>query len=137
MSMYPPVFEIATQSAAVLAALGSNPTRLWPFAIAPQRGKPGYGVPYAVHQLVYGAPVNTLSCIPRADNFGIQFDVYAKGESPQGGASAARAAAEALRDAFEQSHNPVVAWNGEDWEQATGLYRVSFTVEFWPDREAS
>ena len=59
--MYPPVFEIATQSAAVLAVLGSNPTRLWPFAIAPQKGKPGYGVPYAVHQLIYGAPVNTLS----------------------------------------------------------------------------
>lgn len=137
MSLYPPVFEIAKQSAAVLALLGSNPTRLWPFAIAPQKGRPGYGVPYAVHQLVYGAPVNTLSCIPQADNFGIQFDVYASGESPQGGATIARQVAAALRDAYEASHNPVVAWNGEDWEQATGLYRVSFTVEFWPDREAS
>ena len=131
MSLYPPVFEIAKQSAAVLALLGSNPTRLWPFAIAPQKGSPGYGVPYAVHQLVYGTPVNTLSCIPRADNFGIQIDVYAKT------ATDAREGAAALRDAYEASHNPVVAWNGEDWEQATGLYRVSFTVEFWPDREAS
>lgn len=131
MSMYPPVFEIAKQSAAVLSALGSTPTRLWPFAIAPQPGGQGYGVPYAVHQLVYGAPVNTLGCIPQADNFGIQIDVYAKT------ATSAREAAATLRDAYEASHNPVVAWNGEDWEQATGLYRVSFTVEFWPDREAS
>jgi hypothetical protein len=129
--MYPPVFEIATQSAAVLAELGSNPTRLWPFDRAPQKGQTGYGIPYAVHQLVYGTPVNTLSCIPLADNFGIQFDAYAKT------ATDAREVAAALRDAYEASHNPVVAWNGETWEQATGLYRVSFTVEFWPDREAS
>ena len=126
--MYPPVFEIATQSAAVLAVLGSNPTRLWPFAIAPQKGKPGYGVPYAVHQLIYGAPVNTLSCVPTADNFGIQFDIYAAN------ATDAREPAAALRDAYEASHNPVVTWNGEDWDPATSLYRVSFTVEFWPDR---
>lgn len=128
---YPPVFEIAKQSAAVLAALGSNPTRLWPFAIAPQPGKPGYGVPYAVHQLVYGTPVNTLDCIPDRDNFGIQFDVYSKN------ATDARSAAAALRDAYEASRNPVVAWNGEDREASTGLYRVSFTVEFWPERAMS
>lgn len=129
--MYPPVFEIAKQNAAVLAVLGSNPTRLWPFAIAPQPGKPGYGVPYAVHQLVYGAPVNSLDCIPGMDNFGIQFDVYAAN------ATDARSAAAALRDAYESSHNPVVSWNGEDLEPSTGLYRVGFTVEFWPEREAS
>ena len=129
--MYPPVFEIATQSAAVLAVLGSNPTRLWPFAIAPQKGKLGYGVPYAVHQLIYGAPVLSLSCVPITDNFGIQFDIYAAN------ATDAREAAAALRDAYEASHNPVVTWNGEDWDPATSLYRVSFTVEFWPDRAAS
>lgn len=129
--MYPPVFDIAKQSAAVLAELGSNPTRLWPFAIAPQKGKPGYGVPYAVHQLVSGVPVNSMSCVPDMDNFSIQFDVYAAN------ATDARSAAAALRDAYEASHNPVTSWNGEDWEQVTGLYRVSFNVEFWPEREAS
>lgn len=129
--MYPPVFEIAKQSSAVTLTLGSNPTRLWPFAIVPQPGKPGYGVPYATHQLIYGSPVNALSCMPGMDNFGIQFDVFAAN------ATDARNAAEALRDAYELSQNPVVAWNGEDWEAATGLYRVSFTVEFWPSRVAS
>ena len=129
--MYPPVFEIAKQSSAVLAALGSNPTRLWPFAIAPQKGTANYGVPYAVHQLIYGAPVLSLSCVPSTDNFGIQIDVYAAN------ATDAREVAAALRDAYEASSNPVVAWNGEDWEPATSLYRVSFTVEFWPDRGAT
>lgn len=126
--MYPSVFEIAADSPAVTALLGSNPTRLWPFAIAPQNGDPNYGIPYAVHQLVYGAPVNTLSCIPAADNFGIQFDIYAAT------ATSARQVAAALRDAYEASHNPIVSWNGEEWESATGLYRLGFTVEFWPDR---
>jgi len=129
--MYPPVFEIAKQNAAVLAALGSNPTRLWPFGRAPQPGQPGYGVPYAVHQLVYGTPVNSLGCVPDMDNFGIQLDVYAAN------ATDARSAAAALRDAYEGSQNPVVSWNGEDIDPPTGLYRVSFTVEFWPERESS
>lgn len=131
MSMYPPVFELATDSSAVLAILGSPVTRLWPFAIAPQKGTAGYGVPYAVHQLVYGTPENTLSCTPAEDNFGIQFDCYAAN------ASGARTVAAALRDAYEQTQNTLVAWNGEDWEPSTGLYRVSFTVEFWTPRGGS
>lgn len=126
--MYPSVFEIAAASTAVKAVLGSNPIRIWPFSLAPQNGSPGYGVPYAVHQLVYGTPVNTLSCIPSADNFGIQFDVYAAT------ATSARQVGAALRDAYEASQNPVVSWNGEEWDSATGLYRLGFTVEFWPDR---
>lgn len=128
---YPPVFEIATDSAAVLVALGSPITRLWPFAIAPQPGAPGYGVPYATHQLVYGTPDNSLSCVPREDMFGVQFDVYGTN------AEAVRDAADALRDAFEGTFNHVVAWNGEDWEPATGLWRVSFTTEFWTPRASS
>lgn len=129
--MYPPVFTIAAADPAVTAVLGSNPTRLWPFAIAPQPGAEGYGLPYAVHQLVYGTPLNTLSCPPDRDNFGIQLDVYGRDEVE------AREVAEALRDAYESTHNPVVAWNGEDWEASTCLYRVSFTVEFWPERAGS
>lgn len=61
-------------SAAVLAVLGTNPTRLWPFGRAPQNE----ARPYAVHQLVYGTPDNSLSCVPTEDNFGIQIDAYAK-----------------------------------------------------------
>lgn len=131
MSMYPDVFQIAASDTGVTSILGSSPTRLWPFGLAPQPGTQLYGVPYAVHQLAYGTPVNTLSCVPDMDNFGVQFDCYATS------ATDARNAAAALRDAYEGSQNQVVAWNGEDWEQATGLYRVSFTVEFWTERSAN
>lgn len=128
---YPPVFEIATDSSAVLALLGSPITRLWPFAIAPQPGAPAYALPYAVHQLVYGNPDNSLSCVPNEDLFGVQFDCYAKT------ATAAREVAGVLRDAYEGTFNHVTAWNGEDWEASVGLYRVSFTVEFWTPRASS
>lgn len=125
--MYPDLFIIAAGSPAVTGVLGSNPTRFWPFGLAPQNETR----PYAVHQLVYGSPDNSLSCIPREDLAGIQVDCYAKT------ASAARNVAEALRDAFEASHNHMTAHNGEDWEQSTGLYRVSMTFEFWTVRPSS
>lgn len=124
---YPPVFPLAAGSAAVTALLGSNPVRVWPFGQAPQNETR----PYAVHQLIYGAPANSMSCAPDVDNAGVQVDVYAKT------ASDAREATSALRDAFEGAHNQVVAWNGESWDPPTGLYRVSFTVEFWTGRNAS
>lgn len=122
--MYPPVFPIAVADPAVIGKLGSNPTRLWPFGLAP----PNEARPYAVHQLVYGTPENTISCPPDTDLLGVQFDAYAKSVTD------ARAVAEVLRDAYEESNNHVVAYNGENWEAATGLWRVSFTVEFWNDR---
>lgn len=126
-----PAFQIADASAAVKALLGSAPLRLWPFGLAPQKGKPGYTVPYAVQQVVYGTPQNTLSCPPDIDNFGVQFDVYAAN------ASAAWQIAYALRDAYQGSYNQVTAWNLEGVDEETGLYRVSFTVDFWPSRNQS
>ena len=125
--MYPSVFSIAAASPAVTATLGSSPTRFWPFGHSEAKGPR----PYAVHQLVYGNPDNSLSCVPTTDLFGVQVDCYAQT------VSAARGVAGALRDAFEASLNHVVAWNGEDWEPATGLYRVGFTVEFWTERSSS
>ena len=125
--MYPDLFIIAAGSPAVTGVLGSNPTRFWPFGHVPQNETR----PYAVHQLVYGSPGNSLSCPPKEDLAGIQVDCYAKT------ASAARNVAEALRDAFEASHNHMTAHNGEDWERSTGLYRVSMTFEFWTVRPSS
>jgi hypothetical protein len=124
--MYPNVFQIATASPAVLSALGSNPTRFWPFGKVPQNETR----PYAFHQLIYGNPDNSLSCVPSEDLFGIQIDAYAKTVSDT------RSVAEALRDAFEAQQYPIVGYNGEDWDQPTGLYRVSFTVEFWTERSS-
>lgn len=121
--MYPSIFAICAAAKPVTDLIGSDPVRFWPFGLAPK----GEARPYAVHQLAYGTPENTLSCAPVTDNFGIQVDAYAKD------ASASRELAGAIRDALEtQAH--VVAYNGENWEQSTGLYRVTFTVEFWTDR---
>lgn len=121
---YPPIFTIAKASSAVTTLLGANPTRFWPFADAPKNEER----PYAVHQLVYGTPSNLLDGAPNDDLFGIQVDCYAKT------ATDARNVADALRDAIEDSTNSIAAWNGEEIDTPTGLYRVSFTAEFWTDR---
>jgi hypothetical protein len=127
VSMYPPVFEIAAASPGVVSLLGAAPgTRLWPFGHAQQ----SQARPYAIWQTVYGNPDNSLSCVPSEDLYGVQVDCYAKT------ATDARSVAGALRDAYEATYNHVTAWNGEDWDQSTGLYRVSFTVEFWTERSS-
>jgi len=125
--MYPPVFEYVAANAGATALLGASPTRFWPFAIAPQKGQTGYALPYAVHQLVYGTPENTLGCTPTTDNAGVQIDAYGKN------ATEARAVLTALRDAIEP-YGYIVSYNGETWEADTGLYRASLTAEFWEDR---
>lgn len=124
--MFPEVFQIASANAGVTALLGSAPTRFYPFGKAPQNETR----PYAIFQTVYGNPVNSLPCTPSEDLFGVQIDCYAKT------VSGARDVASALRDAFEATYNHVVAYNGEDWETTTGLWRVSFTVEFWAVRSS-
>lgn len=120
---YPPVFALATASTEVTALLGTSPTRFWPFGAAPQNEQR----PYAVQQLVYGSPENTLSCPPKEDLIGIQVDAYAKTVTE------ARQVSEALRSALEVD-GYIVSLNGEFWESNTGLWRVSFTSEFWTER---
>ena len=131
--MTPPAYQIASANAAVTALLGTPP-RLYLAGHAKQNTIR----PYATWQIIYGNPDNSLSCVPSEDNYGVKFDSYAGrvGGTPSDGASLAREVAAALRDAYEATYNQVVAWNGEFWEQATGLYRVSFTVEFWTERSS-
>lgn len=129
--MIPPVYELAMASSAVTSLINN---RLWPFGEAPRNkdGTPAGGTPYAVWQITYGSPENTLSCPPSMDNFGVQIDCY--GPANGNGAAIVRNVADALRDAYEESYNHVVSWNGEFKDEPTGLFRVSFTVEFWTPR---
>jgi hypothetical protein len=130
--MTPEVFPIAAASAAVTALLGSNPTKFWPFARAPHAKTEAIAAaPYALWQVVYGNPENTLGCAPITDLYGVQIDAYASTVTE------ARQVAAALRDAFEAAQNHVVAFNGEFKDDPTGLYRVSFTADFWTDRSGS
>ena len=120
---YPNIFQWVVADATCKTLLGTSPTRFWPFGHARQNETR----PYAVHQLVYGAPDNTLACVPQSDSFGLQIDAYALT------ATSAHAVADAVSAALE-SHGYVVAWGGEFFEPDTRLYRVMFTFEVIEDR---
>ncbi len=114
-----PVYQFAVQSSAVLALLGTSPTRFYPFGEAEE----GVPTPYAVYQLVSGSPYNLLGQVPREDFFSTQIDCYADtGEESS-------ALAKALRDAFERD-GYVTTYNAELREADTRLFRNSFTVDF-------
>jgi hypothetical protein len=117
-----PIYTLVAASSTVKALIGAVP-RFYPFGSAvdsPVR-------PYAVWQLVYGAPQNKLADAPDEDRYGIQVDAYADKQAD------ARALGVALRDAIEPT-GTVVGYNGEARELDTNLYRYSFTVEFMTER---
>ncbi|WP_313135556.1 tail completion protein gp17 [Stutzerimonas nitrititolerans] len=121
--MYPPIFKVAAASPTVQAALGTDPTRLYPFGEAPE----GVADPYAVWQTIDGVPGNYLGSRPDIDLFALQVDVY--GNS----ADSARQAGAALRDAIEL-HAHITRWGGERKDPATGRYRLSFDVDWHAHR---
>lgn len=118
-----PLFEIASQSAAVRVLLGEKPVRFFPFGEAPQNVR----TPYGVWQLVSGVPENKLAGEPDEDTYTVQIDAYA-----DSGAQA-RAVGAALRDSLESS-GYVVSYNGEGKETDTRLFRFSFSMDLMVDR---
>jgi hypothetical protein len=118
--MYPPIYLVCMTDTSVQALLGD---RLYPFGEALQDEVR----PYAVWQVIYGAPENYLGSLPDADRFGTQIDVYAKT------VSSAREVAAALFAALEPVAH-VVSYNGEFREEVTRDYRYSFTVDFIKNR---
>jgi len=118
--MYPPVFSTCNV-AAVTTLLGSTPVRLYPFGAAPQ----DVAHPYAVWQVVAGAPENTISDTPDIDSFIVQMDVY--GQT----AASVHAVGQALRDAIEP-YAHIVSWRGETKE--ADKYRFSFDTNWWVHR---
>jgi len=120
--MFPPIYEVCAADSGVQAALGT-PVRLYPFGEAPQ----GVALPYAVWQTLGGSPENFLKQRPDIDQFTLQVDVYATS------ATAARDVARALRNTIEPVAY-ITRWNGEDRDQETKNYRVSFDVDWWVQR---
>lgn len=120
--MYPPVYALVRDDPAVQAVLGNEP-RVYPFGQAPQAPVK----PYVVWQVVAGSPENYINETPNIDSFVVQIDVYADT------AAQVRSAGVSMRNALER-HAHVVSWRGEDREQDTNLYRLSFDVDFWTTR---
>lgn len=125
--MYPDIFSVLDSDAGVQAQLGSSPCRAYPAGEAPGPGRNLHALPYAVFQVITGAPENTMSCAPDIDRFAIQIDVYAKT------VSGARAAAEAIRDAIQERCH-ITTWRGMERDPETKLYRYSFDCDWWENR---
>jgi hypothetical protein len=117
--MFPPLFQTCASDSTVQSMLGTNPTRLWPFGEA----DPTPVYPYAVWQVIAGAPENYLGEPPDVDSFGVQIDIYSKT------AEEARAVALALRSAIEPVAY-VTAFLGEIRDTITRSYRYSFSVDW-------
>ncbi|MBJ7371798.1 hypothetical protein BJN42_11810 [Pseudomonas koreensis] len=114
-----PIFAVCAADAAVIALLGAQPTRLYPFGEAPE----GVIKPYAVWQLLTGSPDNYLSGRPDIDGYTLQVDVYATT------AGDARAVTQAIARAIELKAN-ITRWGGETKDSATKLYRSSFDIDW-------
>ena len=124
--MYPPIYATCAADTGVATLLTDTDgrLRLFPFGEAPQH----FSRPYAVWQIVYGGPDNSLSCIPNTDLFGVQIDVY----GPT--ADDVHAAAQVIRAALEATMQAlVVRYNGQSKEPGAGntrVYRYSFDIEW-------
>ena len=116
---YPPIFQVAAADPAVTALLGTNPTRLYLFGMAPDTP----AGTYCVWQVVNGSPESFLAGRPDAEAYGLQVDVYGTT------ATAARAAGHAIEYAVELSAT-ITSYNGETKDAETGLYRYSFDVDW-------
>ena len=121
--MTPQVFPTISANAAVRAALGTSPTRVYPWGLAPDNVQD----PYCVWDYSAGSPNNFLGCRPNMDYFSVQFDVYGVTES------SVLAAAKAIRDALEPRQQ-VSGWGGSTRDPSTKRYRFRMSVDWWQAR---
>jgi hypothetical protein len=118
--MHPPLHAVCAADTSVQDLLSDGSVlRLYPFGEARQQEV----YPYAVWQIVGGAPENYLSQRPDADSFATQVDVYARTWA------SAREVANALQVAIEGAAH-VTGYNGEMRDPETKSFRVSFTAEW-------
>lgn len=121
--MYPPIFAVCAADAGVRALLGTGPTRLYLFGLAPDK----VVKPYAVWQQISGSPDNYLAGRPDVDSHGLQIDVYADT------AKAANDVATAIQRAIELECY-VTGYNGDFRDPVTMNYRSSFNIDWVVNR---
>ena len=125
--MFPPIFPAVSASTAVKALIGSNPVRFYQFGMAPQNVQ----YPYAVWRRVFGSPENYLGDTPGIDQFSIQVDIYASGNSA--GANQVRNIAAAMRDAIEPVAY-ITNWLGESIDPETKSHTFTFQSDWFVNR---
>lgn len=122
--MYPPIFTVCLNDAAVGALLLSDGIlRLFPHGRAPQ----SVVYPYATWQVVSGSPENYLAGRPDTDSFTIQVNCYGNTGTE------ANDVARAIRDAIELTAH-VVSWAGDDTDPDTQKPYTSFDVDWFVTR---
>lgn len=127
--MFPPIFPTIAASSAVKAIIGGPPnaTRFYQFGMAQDNVQ----YPYAVWRRVFGAPENYLGDVPGIDQFTIQVDCYAKGDSA--GANTVRNLAAAIRDAIEPV-SYITNWLGESIDPETKSHTFTFQCDWYVNR---
>lgn len=105
--------KIAVDNAAKVAlSHGGSEVRFYAFGDAPQN----VAKPYATWQLTNGSPDEYLSCIPDADEYDFQIDVW--DSTPMGVTSTARI----IRDALEADYT-LTFFTGSQRDFETQLFR--------------
>lgn len=128
--MLPELFPILRDASAVTALIGSNPVRCYRHGSAPQ----GVTAPYVTWYVVSGTPENSISEMPRVDNYSIQIDCWS--DNTGSGSTGVETLAKAVRDAVEpHAHMTSVAINDRDPE--TMRYRLGLTFTFWHRRDST
>jgi hypothetical protein len=123
--MEAPVFTTLLNAPAVVALLREpgGQLRVYPAGEVPQTTK----APYVAYQQISGFPENHLNQLPQVDSFGTQIDIYS--ETLDDGIEVKIA----VRDAIEAVAY-ITAWLGTSREPETALYRLSFEVDWYTDR---
>ena len=120
MAMVSQLYELCRVNPSVVAELGREVLRVFPFGTVDTT----VDYPYAVWQNTSGTPANYLNTRPDVDNYTVQVDVYGKL------LDSVLSAAEAIRDAVE-GDGYITRWGDQSFETDTKLYRYSFDVEFY------
>lgn len=121
---YPPIFEAIQNDSSASALLGDSEfLRVYPGGEAPESTVR----PYATWQVIGGVPEKYINNRPDIDQYSIQVDVWADTLAD------VRDCASAVRYAIEdQCH--VTGYRSEEKEDESGLYRISFDVDWFVGR---
>lgn len=106
------LFSLIKADATCTGLLGTDPTRFFEFATAPNLET----VPYATWQEIQGTPFNIFEGAPSTDMVKAQIDVWASS------ASEARTVSRAIRRAID-THGAITFYSNT-WDEDSRLYRT-------------